>query len=195
VSAIQGYDKSGLPNGGSAPVKIGVVYNASPAVVDDADVVELQGTASGALKVALSAGTDNIGDVDIASMPASDVATDQMGVSHMTNVIMNDRTELTPAFFYEAVTASDTDEEIIALQASKKLRILSLFVQAGGTATDVTFESSTTTTKFKVTAGINGGCVLPFNPIGWFESASGESITVTTGAGSTVQIAGAYVAV
>lgn len=100
-----------------------------------------------------------------------------------------------PKFSYEAVTASDTDEELIALVSAKKLRVLALTVIAGGTATDVTFESSTTTAKFKVTAGANGGVVLPFNPVGWFETASGESLTVTTGAGSTVQIATTYIEV
>lgn len=103
--------------------------------------------------------------------------------------------QVTPKFVYEAVAASDTDEEIIAAVTSKKLRILSLVLIAGGTATDVTFESSTTTTKFKVTVGANGGVVLPFNPVGWFETAAGESLTVTTGAGSTIQITATYIEV
>ena len=108
---------------------------------------------------------------------------------------MNGLTALTPKFFSETVAASDTDEELVALVASKKIRVLSLVVHCGGTATTATFESSTTTRIHKVPAGANGGQVLPFNPVGWFETAAGASLTVTTGAGSDTEISGTYIEV
>jgi hypothetical protein len=144
---------------------------------------------------ALSAGTANIGDVDVLTMPAASNLSDSISAALDTTAIKEGLTSLTPKFFYEAVAAADTDEELIALVSAKKLRVLSLFVNAGGTATDITFESSTTTAKFKVSCGINGGCVLPFNPVGWFETAAGESLTATTGAGATVQVSGTYIEV
>mgnify|MGYP001583137395 CR=1 FL=1 len=133
--------------------------------------------------------------VQITSIPAAAATTDTVGVSLRTDKISNNLTELTPKFFSETVTAADTDEELVALVSAKKIRVLALAVQCGGTATDVTFESSTTTRIHKVPAGANGGQILPFNVAGWFQSASGESLTVTTGAGSSVEISGVYVEV
>lgn len=127
--------------------------------------------------------------------PAAARTTHSIAVTQQTDALMSNLTALTPKFFTETVTASDADEELVALVASKKIRVLALVVQCGATATDVTFESSTTTRKHKVPAGANGGQVLPFNPVGWFETAAGESLTVTTGAGSSVEISGVYVEV
>lgn len=133
--------------------------------------------------------------VNIGSMPAAARTTDAIAAALQTDAIMNGATALTPKFFSESVTASDTDEELVAAVTSKKIRVLALVAQAGGTATDMTFESGGSTRKHKIPAGANGGQVLPFNPAGWFETASGESLTVTTGLGSTCEISGVYVEV
>lgn len=149
----------------------------------DGDYIPLVVDASGRLHVA------------VGSIPAAALTTDSIGAAHMTNAIMSGTTQLTPKFFSETVTAADTDEELVALVSAKKIRVLSLAVHCGGTATDITFESSTTTRIHKVPAGANGGQILPFNPVGWFETAAGASLTVTTGAGSSVEISGCYVEV
>jgi len=131
----------------------------------------------------------------ITTMPAAARTTDAVAAGIQTDAIMNGLAALTPKFFSETVTASDTDEELVAAVALKKIRVLALAVQCGGTATDITFESTTTTRKHKVPAGANGGQILPFNPVGWFETAAGESLTCTTGTGSSVEISGVYVEV
>jgi hypothetical protein len=133
--------------------------------------------------------------VQVTTMPAAAATTDTVAVSLRTDKIANNLTELTPKFFSESVTASDTDQELVAAVASKKLRVTALAVQCAGTATTITFESSTTTRIHKVPAGANGGQILPFNPAGWFQSAAGESLTCTTGAGSTTEISGQYIEV
>lgn len=127
--------------------------------------------------------------------PASSRTTHSIAVALQTDVIMTALTALTPKFFSETVAASDTDEELIAAVVSKKLRVLALVVHCAGTATDSTFESGGTTRLHKVPAGANGGQVLPFNPVGWFETTSGASLTVTTGTGSATEISGVYVEV
>ncbi len=127
--------------------------------------------------------------------PPASRTTHSIAVSLQSDALMSSLTAMTPKFFSETVAAADTDEELVAIVASKKIRVLALVVQCGATATDATFESSTTTRKHKVPAGANGGQVLPFNPVGWFETAVGESLTVTTGAGSSVEISGVYVEV
>lgn len=128
---------------------------------------------------------------------ASARTTDSISSADATDAIMSNLTALTPKFFTKSVTASSTDASLIAAVASKKLRIVSLAVQAGGTATDLTFESDgvSDTKLHKVQAGANGGQILPYNPVGWFETLSGEALLGTTGAGSTVEITGTYIEV
>lgn len=127
--------------------------------------------------------------------PAASRTTHSISVGLQTDVMMSQLTALTPKFFSETVAASDTDEELVAAVGGKKIRVLSLVSQCGATATDVTFESSTTTRIHKIPAGANGGQVLPFNPVGWFETATGASLTCTTGTGSSTEISGVYVEV
>lgn len=127
--------------------------------------------------------------------PAAARTTHSIAAALQSDVLMLGLTAATPKYFSETVAASDTDEELVALVASKKIRVLALVAQCGATATDMTFESSTTTRIHKIPAGVNGGQVLPFNPTGWFETASGASLTVTTGAGSSCEISGVYIEV
>lgn len=127
--------------------------------------------------------------------PAAARTTHSIAAGLQTDAVMNGLAALTPKYFSATVAASQTDSVLIALVGGKKLRILSLCAQCGGTATDMTFESNGTTRKHKIPAGINGGQVLPFNPVGWFETAAGETLTVTTGAGSSCEITGTYIEV
>jgi hypothetical protein len=125
--------------------------------------------------------------------PAATRATHSIAVANQTEVIMASLTALTVKFFSETVAPSDTDEELVAAVTARKLRVISLAVHCGATATDITFESGTTTRIHKIPAGANGGQVLPANQWGWFETASGSSLTCTTGAGANVEISGTYI--
>ncbi len=95
------------------------------------------------------------------------------------------------------VAQSQTDSSIIAAVAGKKIRVTAVVAVAGGTATNLTFNSKPAGAGVAISPlfanGINGGEVLPFNPQGWFETVSGEGLTVTTGAGSTTGILVTYV--
>ncbi len=86
------------------------------------------------------------------------------------------------------VAASQTDSEVVAAVTGNKLRILAFHCQAGSTATDLTFNSASTAISPLFANAANGGAVGNFNPAGWFETSSGEALTVTTGAGSTTGI-------
>jgi hypothetical protein len=127
--------------------------------------------------------------------PAAARNTHSIAVAQQSDALMNALTALTPKFFTQTVTAGSTDVSVIAAVAGKKLRIIALVVQCGATATDITFESSTTTRKHKIPAGANGGQVLPPSSWGWFETAVGESLTVTSSAGSSAEVTGVYVEV
>ncbi len=104
-------------------------------------------------------------------------------------------TALTPKFAFANVAASQTDSSLVALVASKKLRVLAAYALPGATATDLTFQSNAVAISAKFANGANGGEVLPFNPVGWFETVAGEALKVTTGAGSTTGIGVVYVEV
>lgn len=127
--------------------------------------------------------------------PAATRTTHSIGVAQQTDAIMNGLTALTPKYFSASVAASQTDSTLIASVSSKKLRVVALVVHCAGTATTSTFESGTTTRIHKTPAGVNGGEVLPFNPVGWFETTSGAALTVTTGSGSTTEYTGVYIEV
>jgi hypothetical protein len=125
--------------------------------------------------------------------PAATRTTHSIAVGIQTDALMNNNSALTPKFFSETVTASDTDEELVAAVVGAKIRVIALVVHVGSTATTLTFESSTTTRIHKIPAGANGGEVLGFNPAGWFQTATSESLTVTTGTGASSEISGVYV--
>jgi hypothetical protein len=97
------------------------------------------------------------------------------------------------------VAQSQTDAEVVAAVTGKKIRVLALVMLAGDTATAITFNSkgaeAGTAISCQFQNGANGGAVLGLNPLGWFETVSGEGLTVTTGAGSTTGIQVVYVEV
>lgn len=127
--------------------------------------------------------------------PAATRSTHSIAAGIQTDALMSGAVALTPKFFSASISASTTDSELVAAVTSKQIRVVSLVVQCAATATTITFESSTTTRIHKIPAGANGGQSLGFNPLGWFQSAVGASLTVTTGTGSTTEITGCYVEV
>ncbi len=95
------------------------------------------------------------------------------------------------------IAKSQTNSVLVAAVAGKKIRVTSLVLVAGTTATDVTFRSKPAGTGTDITPlmalGINGTLVLPINTVGWFQTAAGEALTVTTGNGATTGILLNYV--
>lgn len=127
--------------------------------------------------------------------PAATRVTHSIAVAHQTDALMNAAVTLTPKFVSLTVTASQTDSQVIAAVTSKKLRVISMVNHCAGTGTSLTLESGTATRIHKANNGANGGEVLPFNPLGWFETAAGAALTATTGAGSDTELTITYVEV
>lgn len=92
------------------------------------------------------------------------------------------------------VAASQTDSSIVAAVAGSAIKVLGLVAQAGGTATTIVFNTKPAGAGSAISAtfqnGINGSVVLPEteNGDGWFETAVGEGLSCTTGAGSTTGV-------
>jgi len=98
---------------------------------------------------------------------------------------------------YDAIAASTTDSDLVVAVAGKKIRVLSVVINQGDTTpSSVTFNSDDggggTAIYAPLKAAANGGFVLNDNPRGWYETAAGEALTVTTGAGSTTAVLVVY---
>lgn len=93
---------------------------------------------------------------------------------------------------FSNVTSATTDGALVTAVSGRKIRVLGVAAVAGGTATTVTFNSKPAGSGTAISATFDllarGVLVLPVDELGWFESASGEGLTVTTGSGSTVGV-------
>lgn len=95
------------------------------------------------------------------------------------------------------VAASSTDAAVASAISGKKLRVLAVVFVCGAVATTATFNSKGSGAGTAISAqfqnAANGGAVLPHISVGWFETVSGEALTLTTGAGSTTGVQVVYV--
>lgn len=163
----------------------------------NADSASASGSISAKLRFIAATG------IPVTSLPALAAGTNLLGKianSHETSTIYNGTTALTPKFALANVAASQTDANIVTAVSSKKIRVLAVVAVQGATASaGITFNSkgggAGTAISALFAAGANNGFALGFNPVGWFETASGEALTVTTGAGATVGIQVVYVEV
>lgn len=93
---------------------------------------------------------------------------------------------------FATVTAGSTDTAVVAAVAGKKIRVHAAVFQCGGTATTAVFNTkpagSGTAISMTFSNGANGGAVLPESEFGWFETGSGEGLSLTTGAGSSTGV-------
>lgn len=128
-----------------------------------------------------------------------DRLTSNVGVGLQTDVIMNDTTALTPKFAFANVAASQTDSNIVTAVPTKKIRVIQVGNLTGATATNLTFNTKPAGAGTAISPlfanGANGGEILPFSSMGWFETVAGEGLTVTTGAGATTGILVGYIEV
>ena len=91
-------------------------------------------------------------------------------------------------FARDDIAASQTDDVVVAAVAGRKIRVHAVFLMCGATATTTRFRSKPggagTDISCLFQPGANGGAVLPFNEVGWFETVIGEGLAASTGAGS-----------
>ena len=95
------------------------------------------------------------------------------------------------------VAASQTDSSIVTAVAGKKIMVMSFRLHAGGTATNVTFNSkpagSGTAISELFACAANGGRAEGWHEHGHFLTSAGEGLTVTTGTGATTGIGVTYI--
>lgn len=100
-----------------------------------------------------------------------------VAVAHSTSTMSDGATPLLPRFAVIA-TSSSGNTEIVAATTGKKIRVLAYNYVANGTA-NIKWHSGTST----VIGGlgywvVNTGKVVPFCPVGWFETAAGEALNI-----------------
>ena len=104
------------------------------------------------------------------------------------SAIYNGTTAITPVF--AAISgATSGNNTLVAADATKKIRVFALSIVAV-TAVDVRFESAAGGTALTgvMSFAANGGYVLPYNPLGWFETVANELLNMELGA--AVQVSG-----
>lgn len=106
-------------------------------------------------------------------VPAADRTTDSISSVLALDRLMQDQTERTPVFAAVDVAGSGDNTLVTAQGASNKIRVHQVFLMAASAVT-VRFESGAGGTALtgQMQVGANGGFVLPFSPIGWFETAT-----------------------
>lgn len=116
------------------------------------------------------------------------------GREHVSATVAGDRVDLegqehTPKFANIAV-ASSGDNTIVAAVATKKIRVLSLFVVAAGDVTVYFVDGANTAVAGDGTNGLtltsSSGFTLNENRFGWFETAAGQSLDINLDGATTV---------
>ncbi len=116
----------------------------------------------------------------LTALPSADV----------TNAIYNSTTAITPAFASIAASSmgGDTGNLVVALSSQKKVRVLAANLIAAGTV-DVKWQT-VASTNADVTGlaylVANAGYVLPYNPVGWFQTLSSEALHLNLSASVAV---------
>lgn len=108
------------------------------------------------------------------ALPAGTNLLGRTSSSDETSTIYNGTTALTPKFAAIAASSSGNNT-VIAAVTSKKIRVLAYNIIGNG-AVNAKWQSGasgTDLTGLKYIAAAGGGICANYNPVGWFESASG----------------------
>lgn len=110
-----------------------------------------------------------------------------VGVAHDTNIIYNSSTSITPAFAVVTASSMGGGNTIVSSQASKKIRVIAANVFANGTV-NTKWQSGSSGTDITGLSYLvaNAGFVLPYNPVGWFETVSSAGLYLNLSASVAV---------
>jgi hypothetical protein len=142
--------------------------------------LKIEGVASGtAVPVSIASvpshAVTNAGTFAVQNNAATPAGTNLIGIvssSADTSTVYNGTTALTPKF--AAITASTSgNNTIVAAVNPKKIRVLAVQLIANA-AVNAKWQSGASGTDLTGLAYLaaNGGYVLPYNPVGWFETGS-----------------------
>lgn len=173
------------------------------------DEVTIGGVSQHVQRVKLVDGTDGgtglIGgdatnglDVDVTRLPALVAGTaliGQVSASDETSTVYNGTTALTPKFAAIAA-ASSGNNTLLAAVTGKKIRVLQMMLMAAGTVNVYITSGAGGTVIFggstnKINLVASTGFVLPYSPVGWFETASATLLNINLSA--AIAVSGGFV--
>lgn len=147
--------------------------------IGDVDVLSLP---------SIPAGTNNIGDVDVLTLPALAAGTNLIGrtsASHETSTVYSGTTALTPKF-KKIDCSSSGNNEIVAAVTGKKIRVLAWDVSPSDVVNFKWRTASTDITGLYYAANAGNGVARAFNPVGYFETVSDEALNLNLSAAEAV---------
>lgn len=158
----------------SGTVVVQTSYGSGNAAVKITNPLRLIDNSTGSsLSITNGAAAVTVANVVQVSQTSAVVSTDD------TSAVYNGvGVTLTPKF--AKVTASSSGAtQVVAAVSSKKIRVLSISIVCNG-AVNVKFQSHVTPTDI---SGLhyfaaNGGMVMPYNKVGWFETVAGEALDI-----------------
>lgn len=123
----------------------------------------------------------------VGSIPAAARVTDTISAAIATDAIMQNLTARTPAYAVIDAATSGDNTIVSAQGASNKIRVYAAFLVATG-AVNVRFESGAGGTALtgQMALSTNTGFVLPFNPLGWFETAANTLLNLELSGATSV---------
>ena len=131
----------------------------------------------------------------IAELQSLTTPGDTQIMTFNTSALYDGATSVTPKF--AAIDAATSgDNTLVAAVTDKKIRVLSAFMISAGTV-NARFESGAggTAKTGQMNLVANSGFVLPFNPIGWFETAASALLNLELSGAVSVDGALTYVEV
>lgn len=141
------------------------------------------------LPVRLMAGTANVGDVDVASVPGMDRTTDSAAVAQQGGVVMIGNTVYTVTRI-PVDTATSGDHTLLAAQgAGKVIRVISFWLVVAGSVT-VTFASGAgVTTKLAGAMTLSAGIEKTRDPDGVMNDTAANAL-LNLNLSAAVQVSG-----
>jgi len=138
----------------------------------------------------LAAGSANIGDVDVLTVPALVAGTAKIGSALASGTHLYDGLAGAPGEvevkFAVVDEATAADNEIVALVASKSIRVLSYVLVASGGANTVTWKSATAGNISGGMGVADTGGISANSETGLFQTTAGEALELTLSAATSV---------
>jgi len=152
--------------------------------------------------ITIASGTAAIGVVDIgpqtaiAAGAAAAAALTGNTVQLATDTLRNGTTSVTPVFAVINVASTGSAQEIVAAAgASNKIRVLALNIVVGDAVNVYVASATTPITGQWEFNGKGDGIVLPFSPVGWFETTANVALNLFLSAAVSVDGSVTYVVV
>jgi hypothetical protein len=113
-----------------------------------------------------------------------------------TDTLRNGSTSVTPVFAVINVASTGSAQEIVAAAgASNKIRVLALNIVVGDAVNVYVASATTPITGQWEFNGKGDGIVLPFSPVGWFETTANVALNLFLSAAVSVDGSVTYVVV